>query len=124
MKERFSAVVKPQKAVHPSTVIAMQLIEAIREVERSPDTRHHFAELVTEKIHPLLIEPPAVDTADWTEIVERLRVFYVCAAPGLFNPYSRDYRLSELEQQCLDYCVRILIRLNMNRDYTYCRGPV
>ena len=103
MKAGYSVKVKPQKAVHPSTVIAMQLIEAIREIERSPDTRHHFAELVTEKIHPLLIEPPAVDTADWTEIVERLRVFYVCAGPGLFNPYSRDYRLSELEQQCLDY---------------------
>ena len=99
----FRRVVKPQKAVHPSTAIAMQLITAIREIERSPDTRHHFAELVTEKIHPLLIEPPAVDTADWTEIVERLRVFYVCAGPGLFNPYRRDYYLNELEQQCLDY---------------------
>ena len=103
MKSGYSVKVKPRKAVHPSTMIAMQLTEAIREIERSPDTRHHFAELVTEKIHPLLIEPPAVDTADWTAIVERLRVIYVCAGPGLFNPYSRGFHLSELEQQCLDY---------------------
>lgn len=103
MKKGYSAVVKPQKAVHLSTAIAMQLTEVIREIERSPDTRHHFAELVTDKIHPLLIEPPAVDTEEWTEIVERLRVIYVCTAPGCFNPHTRAFHLSELERKCLNF---------------------
>lgn len=103
MKQGFSAAVKPQKAVHPSTAIAMQLSEAIRGIVDAPyeDKRYHFPKLVTDRIHPLLIDPPAVDSLEWTEIVERLRVIYVCNAPSI--EYTREYQLSELERYCLDY---------------------
>ena len=103
MRAGYSAVVKPQKAVHPSTVIAMQLAEAIRGIVDAPheQTRHHFPKLVTDRIHPLLIDPPETDSKEWTEIVEGLRVLYVCNAPK--GDYAREYHLSQLEMRCLDY---------------------
>lgn len=103
MKKGFSAVVKPQKAVHPSTVIAMQLVEAIRGIVDAPyeEKRYHFPKLVTDRIHPLLIDPPASDSKEWTEMVERLRAIYVCNAPK--TEYAREFQLSELERHCLDY---------------------